>query len=348
MKIRIIASIFLVSLTLFACKQTEVETNNDLGYKVANDQVTVYGREYKESETYNFDTNVDELEENDIDVIKNGIIPPYIETKDNVKKMIIQKDCRFVWRVDNSTYTPFFANNLKGCKNLEQVEVEDGNDSLSSEDGILYKLVKNRKSVYACPMKRRGVVKLPEKVDCIWACAFYGCDQITEVEISNSVRGIGNHAFGNMQSCKSIKAMADNPYYTSEDGVLYTKNMKILVAFPAGKKIEKFVIPEGVEYISEGAYSCVEGVKEIIFPKSLKEICNYAFYSCKNIKTVKARGNIKKIGAYAFFQTPTPPNMEIPRKKGKDNEESTEWRKIVDAKSVEEDFAWVHGYGFGE
>ena len=331
--------------------ETNMESNQtkneyDMGYKVENDEVIVYGREYKESDTYNFDTNIRKLEDHDIDVIKNGIIPPIIEVDDHVKKMTIKKDCRLVWRVDYSTYNPAFDNNLRGCKNLEEINVESGNDSISSLEGILYKNVKKKKCLYACPLKKSGVIIIPEDIDNIWACAFFGCEQITSVEISSSVRGIGNHAFGNMKNCKSIHVNKNNPYYTSENGVLYTKNKKVLVAFPAGKSMDTFVIPEGVEYISEGAFSCVDCIKKIIMPKSLKEICNCAFFSCKNLVSVKARGNVKKIGYYAFYKTPTPKHMNIPRKKGKNSEYSVEWRKLFDGDSLKNDTAWVDGYGF--
>lgn len=45
-----------------------------------------------------------------------------------------------------------------------------------------------------------------------------------------------------------------NPYLTTLDGVLYSKDMKKLIGFPSDKKIENFVVPEGVENIYGNAF----------------------------------------------------------------------------------------------
>ena len=193
--------------------------------------------------------------------------------------------------------------------------------------------------------EKKGEIQIPDNIKNIWACAFYGCSEITSVIISKSVRGIGNGAFGNMSNCKQFKVDKNNPYYISEDGVVYTKNKKVLVAFPAGKKLGKFKMPEGVEYIAEGAFAGVRQVQNIVLPKSLKEICNGAFLSCGKFESIIAKGEIKEIGTYAFYKTPTPVQMNIPRKKGESGTYSTEWREIVDKGSLKKDFSWVNGYG---
>ncbi len=322
------------------------QTEPDVGYKVENDEVIVYGIHYEKEDVYNFDTDEEKMKDGDVDVIKKGIVPPFIKVEDSVKKMVIKKGCRFVWERNDSCHEePFFSNNLRGCKKLEKVNVEKGNPSVFAKEGILYKVNRGENCIYACPMKKKGEIQILNDVKNIWACAFYGCSEITSVTISDSVRGIGNGAFGNTTNCKKIKVSKDNPYYLSQNGVVYTKNKKVLVAFPAGKRMKKFKVPDGVEYIAEGAFAGVTHVKNIVLPKSVREICNGAFLSCRKFESIIARGNIKEIGTYAFYRTPEPVHMNIPRKKGKNGEYSTEWREIVDKGSLKRDFSWVNGYG---
>ena len=58
--------------------------------------------------------------------------------------------------------------------------------------------------------------------------------------------------------------------YISVDGVLYTKDMKALVLFPAGRR-GSYVIPEGVETIADGAFD-FSSIERLTIPKSMKRI----------------------------------------------------------------------------
>lgn len=51
-----------------------------------------------------------------------------------------------------------------------------------------------------------------------------------------------------------IEVATDNTAYTSVDGVLFTKDEKILVAFPGGKS-SVYTIPRGVTTIGNKAFS---------------------------------------------------------------------------------------------
>ena len=82
----------------------------------------------------------------------------------------------------------------------------------------------------------QGVIDLPGSVLKIYDRAFAGCTGITEIKIKNIVDTIGSEVFDGCTSLQKITVSEYNPYYMSEDGVLYCiKNGKELVKYPEGK-----------------------------------------------------------------------------------------------------------------
>ena len=84
-------------------------------------------------------------------------------------------------------------------------------------------------------------------------------DPIVSVTIPKTVRslygwGDSTDPFFNNPALTSINVDRDNPYWTSVDGVLYTKDMNVLYHYPAGKSGTSFTVPDGVKYVFEYAF----------------------------------------------------------------------------------------------
>ena len=62
---------------------------------------------------------------------------------------------------------------------------------------------------------------------------------ITSVHIPATVTRVAEGAFASMSALEKITVDPENQYYASKDGVLYTKDMKTVVAYPAGKKAKE-------------------------------------------------------------------------------------------------------------
>jgi hypothetical protein len=79
--------------------------------------------------------------------------------------------------------------------------------------------------------------------------------KIQTIMLPRSVQHIHDYAFAEMPYLKSIQVDSQNPFFTSKDGVLYTKDMTSLIAYPLGKLDDIFEIPNKVQHIREGAFS---------------------------------------------------------------------------------------------
>lgn len=120
-----------------------------------------------------------------------------------------------------------------------------------------------------------------------------------------------------------INVDIQNPYFTSLDGVLFSKDMKTLIRFPGYKTGNCYTVPEGVEKIKEGAFdnsfirnlilphSLIEiesrsfvnvVIEEIKFSEGITEISKEAFVNC-DIKRIIFPSSLVKIGDYAFKGT---------------------------------------------
>lgn len=67
----------------------------------------------------------------------------------------------------------------------------------------------------------------------------------------------------------------DNPYYCSVDGVLFTKDMKELVAYPKQRVAKVYQIPQGVTTIHRYAFGGAVSIGQLRFPSSITSIGLY-------------------------------------------------------------------------
>lgn len=109
-----------------------------------------------------------------------------------------------------------------------------------------------------------------------------------------------------------IEVDPENPYCTSVDGVLFSKDMKTLVCFPCGKEISTYVVPEGVEVIADCAFADNIWLKKIVLPKSLKKLGMEVFDQCDKLAVLNLPEGLEEIGETCFGLSFEINRMHIP------------------------------------
>ena len=147
---------------------------------------------------------------------------------------------------------PDSMENVKNETEEEEEPIEVGNINtgyLINAEGVIYGLSGSKEVI------QDGVLLFPEE----------GCSQIAggalsdlgsaveEIEIPVNITKIQSGAFAGLSNLGWIEADAANPAYVTVDGVLYTADGTVLLAFPAAWT-GTFQVPEGVKSFAESAF----------------------------------------------------------------------------------------------
>ena len=119
-------------------------------------------------------------------------------------------------------------------------------------------------------------------IDSIAPNVFDGFDKVEEIVLPNSLTTLKANFWG-CTKLTYIKCKSDN--YKDIDGVLYSRDLKNLIAYPSNHG-NFYDIPEGVECIKKDAFKGCKTIEIIRLPNSLKLIETNAFYRCHNLKII--------------------------------------------------------------
>ena len=160
------------------------------------------------------------------------------------------------------------------CTGLKEVYFEKGSKAVESTQFL------------GCTSLEKVV--LPAGLERIGIDAFTGCTSLKSLSIPASVAEIGMYPASACTSLQEITVASGNRYYTSQNGALYTKDMKKLIQFPGGRT-GGVVIPQGVETLGLNSITC-PGMTSILLPASLKLIASGVFYGCDHLTDVYYAG----------------------------------------------------------
>ena len=141
------------------------------------------------------------------------------------------------------------------------------------------------------------VVVIPDGVTSIYEDAFYDCSLITSVTIPDSVVSVDSSTFYNCKSLQSINVSSDNDIYKSVDGLLLSKDGKVLIACPRGRK--RVVIPDSVTSIGDNAFYACDSLTSVTIPDSVTSIGYWAF-AFSSLTSVTMPDSVTSIGDWAF------------------------------------------------
>ncbi|PID87728.1 MAG: hypothetical protein CSB06_03570 [Bacteroidia bacterium] len=192
------------------------------------------------------------------------------------------------------------ADALVWCTGLTEITVDTDNTKFTSIDGVLFNKSVSRLLTYPGG-KAAFNYSIPETVKTVAPYSFYHCNTLKTVHIPDSVTGIEGAAFPSCNGLKKITVSADNKnYYASPTGVLFDKQKKKLIRFPADLNQAMYSIPNTVTSIAPYAFFTCEHLKEIVIPNTVKHIGEGAFAQCSGLEHVNIPESVNNIELSIF------------------------------------------------
>lgn len=163
-------------------------------------------------------------------------------------------------------------NSFYGCYGLSEVILPEGLETIGSYAFSGCYAIKS--------------VDLPESLKSIENGAFGSCTSLEEITIPKNMEVIGSDVFSSCTALTSVNVDAENPAYTSVDGVLFDKDVKTLIHYPSSRPDSDYTLPATVETVSEFSFYHCSNLVNLTFPEGVRTLEHRALVRCENLETV--------------------------------------------------------------
>ncbi len=180
--------------------------------------------------------------------------------------------------------------NTCGEKVTWELDEESGVLTISGEGPMKndYIATENNRIFYNPPWwdqrwQIRSVV-VEEGVTDIGECAFYGCDQLTSVQLPDTLRTIQSSAFS---GCKRLPEIEFPAGLTD-----------IINAFDGCTSLKEVEFPEGIQWI--GGFENCDSLVSVKIPDSVETLASYTFQGCNNLVTAEIGNGVDTLEGRVF------------------------------------------------
>lgn len=216
---------------------------------------------------------------------------------------------------------------------ISNVIVDENNTRYASENGILY--TKDDKTLIMCYLKEKDIniqegiltlnaycfkqaenaenIILPESLQTISSSALRENNKFNKILIGKNVSSI-SPMFKLTNYAGTVEISEENPYYTIENNILYSKDKKTLIC-ALYQITGSFTVPGTVENIGNLAFDA-QGMQEVILESGVKKIDSAAFSQCSNLKKITIPDTVTNMGEDLFERCNNLESIVIDNKEG--------------------------------
>lgn len=168
------------------------------------------------------------------------------------------------------------SNAFQNCSQLQTSSVDSTNPNFYSLDGVTYS--KDGSSIVIFPARKSGTLSLPAGLS----------------SFDSSINNNGN-------SLSSITIPATNTKYSTQDGVLYDKEAKVLLLTPG--MITSLTVPATVTTIGQQASKLASALVSLSLDAGLTGIESEAFEGCTSLTSTAFPSGLTHLDNYCFSNT---------------------------------------------
>lgn len=178
-------------------------------------------------------------------------------------------------------------------------------------------------------------VTVEDGVTAVPSVSFIFYTNLTTVYLGADVAEVSAYSFSNSYQIESFTVSPENQYFSSENGVLYSKDKTTLLRVPPAatgvfhipdtvttiesaalyqcKGLTEVTIPDSVTTILNDSFGCCTGLTSLIIPDSVTSINAHSFACCENVTELYISKNLKIISPYAFYGLTSLKHVTLPR-----------------------------------
>ena len=188
---------------------------------------------------------------------------------------------------------------FSGCDSLINLSIDENNEKYSSLDGVLFN--KQKTELIGYPAGKNGPYQVPSGVTSIGGGAFYGCSNLTSIELPSGVTSIGMWAF---RRCSSLTGI-EMPSGVTNIG---------WYAFEGCSGLTSIKVPSGVTSIGNGMFAGCSNLTSVELPDVVNKIGDDAFSECSSLTSIEMPEEVTSIGGNAFRDCSSLISIELPDK----------------------------------
>jgi hypothetical protein len=187
---------------------------------------------------------------------------------------------------------------FSACDSLRAIYVDEENTEFCSLDGVLFN--KDATVLITCPPKKLGTYIIPSTVTEIASGGFAGCHWIQSIFIPASVSKIGDIGFYGCSSLIGFQVEETSEFYSDIDGVLFSRDLSVLIQYPLNKPDNSYVVPHGTTILASNSFNGCRILQAVTLPVTLTVIEESVFRYCNGLTTIELPPSVKTIGWYTF------------------------------------------------
>ncbi len=225
------------------------------------------------------------------------------------------KSLKNITFVENSQLTKIGSYAFRSCENLSSIKVPKGVTEIEElaffDCNALLNVTFDQNSQLRTIGKSAfgycsfSSINFPQSLEEIGYSAFTKCDLLNFVLIPESVNKIEENAFFRSAGIREFFVSSSNQSYSSENGVLFTKDKSTLLAYPSGSSNLEYSIPSTVTNIAKGAFSKCAAITSVAIPAGVENVGLTPFVNCgslTNISVAAENQHYKDINGVLFTE----------------------------------------------
>ena len=228
----------------------------------------------------------------------------------------------------SSTIESIGRGTFSHCPNLIEIKVDKANKVFKDIDGVLlskdgtilmqYPYAK-KDEVYTIPNGVKKVntyafsytmtkdIKLNESLEDLGGMyddPFYGAEflkatKVTIPEYTSDIEIIKKYIDDN-EEIQYIEVDEKNQTFKDIDGVMFSKDGKILYRYPTNKQVEEYTVPDETEIIFKSAAIGAKNILKLVMGENMIEVQDYAFCEAIQLEILQLNDKITTLGEDAF------------------------------------------------